>query len=218
MGKCLIIDDIQFKDIENIIFDLGGVIVKIDYSEAKKMFEKIGIKDIDNFFNHNFQSSLFDNFDKGNISSTEFQEEFSKLFSANTPPKELFEKAWNSIIVEIPHSNIQLLKKLKTEFKIYLLSNTNEIHQNYLNDMLRKQYNIANIAELFEKIYCSYQLGMRKPDLQIFEKVIEDAKIDPVKTLFIDDTPANIESARKLEFKTFLMPRDKVLSEIITIC
>ena len=188
--------------INNILFDLGGVLYHIDYCATIKAFEKLGIKNFHEHFSQQQQNNLFDHLETGKIGEEEFIKEMKVLLPNCT--KEKIIDAWNALLIGIPQENIQLLKELSKRFRLFLLSNTNSIHINQINKLLYKNYNLKSLDPLFDKVYLSHQIGMRKPNKETFEWVLEDAGILAQETLFIEDSIQHIESAYKLGFQTQL--------------
>ena len=156
----MIIDANNYK---NIIFDLGGVILNIDYSLTEKAFSKLGINDFKTLFSQAQQTQLFDNYEKGFISSTDFRDELKKYLLKNTSEKEI-DTAWNAMLLDLPKERIELLKKTKQTHRTFLLSNTNDIHIETFNTYLKNEFKISDLKSFFEKMYLSYEIGMRKPD------------------------------------------------------
>jgi putative hydrolase of the HAD superfamily len=105
--------------------------------------------------------------------------------------------AWNTLLLDFPLVRVQLLQQLQKNYKVYLLSNTNIIHFWHYTKEFFENYNIQMI-DLFDKLFLSYEIGLHKPDTSIYSYVIEDLGIEPSKTVFIDDSLANIESAAGL--------------------
>ncbi|MCX7986347.1 MAG: HAD family phosphatase [Bacteroidales bacterium] len=201
---------------KNLLLDLGGVLVQIDFWRMTQAFEKLGIYNLEKVYSHKLQTDIFDRFDKGLISEEEFRISLLQTFRIDKKISfAQFDSAWNQIIVDIPESIINCLRNLRKSYKLYLLSNTNSIHIRYLYEYLKKVRAVENFEELFDGVYYSFALGCRKPEDKIFLQVVEDAKVNPSTTLFIDDTYANIETAERLGFQVFLMPQGKLLSDII---
>ena len=186
--------------IKNILFDLGGVLYHIDYQITIKAFEKLGIKDFHKHFCQQQQNNLFDRLETGKISDNDFIKEI-KVLLPNCTREEII-NAWNALLIGMPQENIQLLKDLSNKYRIFLLSNTNLIHINQINKLLHKDYNLKSLEPLFNKIYLSHQIGMRKPNSETFEWVLRDAEILAQETLFIEDSIHHIESANKLGIHT----------------
>jgi len=193
---------------KNIIFDLGGVILNIDYLLAVKAFQGLGINDFDTFLSKAQQKQFFDLFEKGQISSADFRNEL-KTYTRTNLDDTIIDKAWNSMLLDLPQERLDLLKRFKQTHRIFLLSNTNEIHINSFNAYLQKTFNIANLSGHFEKIYLSYKIGMRKPDHEIFDLVLSENKLKPQETIFIDDSVQHIESAKSMGIQTRWLDLDK---------
>lgn len=197
----------MLKGIQNIIFDLGGVILDIDFTLTIQAFEHLQIKSSD-FFSVN-QPHFLTQLETGEISPEEFYDavrDFSKKNISNNKIRD----AWNALLLTTPKERIDAIKRLKNNFQIYLLSNTNQIHQDYFTEYYRKNHQVL-FEELFHKDYYSHQMGLRKPNLQIFDTVIKNHNLFPGETLFIDDSLANIEGAHNAGLKTWhLTPGESI--------
>jgi glucose-1-phosphatase len=198
--------------ITNIVFDWGGVITNINYHATVDAFSKIGHYNFEKFFTHHHQDNLFKNFEKGLVKPEELITSISNEIGKDISRKDI-EIAWCAMLLDTPPARLEILKKLKDKYKIYLLSNTNSIHANYYTNLLRKLYNI-DFPFLFQKVYYSYEVGMRKPDLEIFEFVITDSRLDPQSTLFIDDTEINIQSADAVGMQALFLKSDYSIEKI----
>lgn len=193
---------IHTNNYKNIIFDLGGVILNIDYFLTEKAFSKLGISDFKSLFSQAQQTQLFDNYEKGFISSNDFRTELKKYLPKNISNQEI-DNAWNAILLDLPIERIELLEKFKTTHRTFLLSNTNDIHIETFNQYLQKDFAIPDLSNLFEKMYLSYKIGMRKPDSEIFELVLKENNLKPNETLFIDDSIQHVEAAKKLGINAY---------------
>ncbi|OQY02321.1 MAG: hypothetical protein B6I20_07015 [Bacteroidetes bacterium 4572_117] len=188
------------SNIKNIIFDLGGVIMNLDVDKTILAFKDLGMTDVVNDTNLYYKNPIFNDFETGKISETGFLDELGKLLGPNATHKKI-KQAWNAMILDIPKDRINFTLNLKDKYRVFLLSNTNSIHQTKFESEF-KQQNDFLFAKLFEKIYYSHKLGMRKPGEEIFNFVIKDSKLKAKKTLFIDDSDQNIATAKKLGIKT----------------
>ena len=193
------IDTNRYK---NIIFDLGGVILNIDYSLTVKAFRDLGLNDFDTLFSQAQQKQLFDLYEKGQITSVDFRNEI-KTYCKTTVDYTNINDAWNAMLLDLPLPRLDILKIMKQTHRTFLLSNTNEIHIDTFNDYLQTNFKIADLSGYFEKLYLSYKVGMRKPDAEIFELLLEENNLTPDETLFIDDSMQHIESAQKLGIHTY---------------
>jgi glucose-1-phosphatase len=200
--------------IKNIIFDLGGVILNIDFPKAVEEFRKLGVADIDKIYTGYIQSSFFDSYDKGLISDPDFIIGLKKYIPSPVSDQQVC-NAWNSMILDFPEDRIELLKNLKKKFRLFLLSNTNSIHYPVYNKQLKDKFGIPDLSNLFEKVYYSFQMGLRKPDPEIFNRVTIENNLVPDETLFIDDSPLNLEAAEKLGLKTLLFKSSDLLRNVL---
>lgn len=201
------------QHINAIIFDLGGVILNIDYQLPVKAFKKLGIDDFSSHFSQAAQSSLLDDYETGKISSEEFLNEIRTFVRPEFGDREIIQ-AWNSILLDLPENRLFTLEKAAENHRIFLLSNTNDLHIQEFNAYLLEEHNLPSLEPFFESLYLSYEVGLRKPDRRIFEYVLQDAGLDPQSTLFIDDSVQHIQSAAELGINTYLL-KDEELSDFL---
>jgi len=203
------------SEIKNIIFDLGGVIINLDYARTIDEFNKLSVKPFETIFTQLQQSPLFDQFDKGAITETAFFEEIKKSLLPGTSKEEILH-AWNAMLLDFPIHRLQLLTKLKTKYRLFLLSNTNETHVAQLEAILYKQHGFKKLEPFFEKVYYSNRTGMRKPDPEIFDLVLNENKLNKNETIFIDDSPQHIQGAMNAGIKAYYLSKGKDVSELIS--
>ena len=184
-------------NIKNIIFDLGGVILDIDYQRTLNEFKKLGVNNLENLFTLTSQTELFNKLDCGLISEDEFRATFKQHI--NTPiSKSQIDFAWNALLLEWNMERLSLLENLMPNYKIFLLSNTNAIHSKVYNQKLMNLTNGKDLKHFFHKVYYSYEVGLRKPNPEIFKLLLNENSLLANETLFIDDTAEHINSARNL--------------------
>ena len=183
------------KKSKAIIFDLGAVILNIDYQKTIDGFTKLGIKKAATLYSKKVQNNLFNEIETGKISRQKFLTELRK--QTDNANIKLIEQAWNSMLLDLPEERLELIKKLKSNYEIYLLSNTNTIH---IEAFKKKLGNVKwlSFSNLFDKMYLSHELGLRKPDVKIFKCILKDQKLKAEEVFFIDDSPQHISSAKKL--------------------
>ena len=188
------------KQFDTIIFDLGGVLIDIDYQATTNGFRNLGVADFELQYNQLQQESLFDSFEKGEISGQHFINKLMDIVPKGISPNQIV-AAWNAMLGDFPLKKIELLEQTRETQQTFLLSNTNEIH---MPIVYRNWNNVSNLTfnELFEKVYLSFEIGKRKPDIETFHWVIEENNLNPEKTLFIDDSPQHIEGAKNVGLKT----------------
>lgn len=193
---------------KNIIFDLGGVLLNIDYSLTTKAFSTLGLGNFNDLFSKATQSQLFDLYEKGLISSDEFRKRIKTYFDKPIDDGTI-DDAWNSMLLDFPTHRFDLLKKTKATHRTFLLSNTNDIHINKFSEYLQRDFGMTDLSDYFEKVYLSYKVGMRKPDAEIFEMVLAENGLKAEETLFIDDSDQHIEGAKKLGIQTHWLNLEK---------
>ncbi len=179
-----------------IIFDLGGVLLNIDFSLTQQALEKLGMNNVALYYGKYIQAGFFDRLDKGEIHEHELFHELRKLLDNNVTDDQL-RQAWNAMILDFPFQRIQLLKKFKQTHRTFLLSNTNTVHYPVYQGILAG-FGEDSIESLFHHVYLSFMEGMRKPDSDFFMKLITEQSLEPATTLFIDDTEMHVEAARNV--------------------
>jgi len=197
----------MLNGVKNIILDLGGVIINLDQELTHTAFQKLFPDNYETLHQESLKINLFEEYEVGNISTNDFIAHFQQ-FNPVVTPNQIVE-AWNSMLLDIPVSRIELINKLKEKYNVYLLSNTNEIHFNHIHNYVKNEHNIPNFKGLFHTAYLSQEIGMRKPSVHIFQYVLGHSKLDPKKTLFIDDSEEHILSAKQLGIKTHHLNLEK---------
>lgn len=187
----------MIEGIKHIIFDLGGVILNIDYANPQKEFAKLGVKNVEALYSKQSQTELFDNLETGKINEGQFVNEVQKLIGNEIHHQDII-KAWNSILLDFPLRRLQILQQLQLHFDLYLCSNTNEIHEKAFNEILKSTCGFPSLGIFFDKLYLSHRIGLRKPDPQIFQLILKENNLNANETLFLDDSIQHIEAARKL--------------------
>lgn len=183
--------------VKNIIFDLGGVIIDIDYNLAAKAFKDLGIVDFDNFYSKAKQSTLFDDFEKGFISNEDFRMQLRSYLPSSITDLQI-DNAWNAMLLGIPASRIDFIQQIAAKYRIFLLSNTNRIHIEAFTIYNDEKFGNGYFESIFEYCYFSSDIGMRKPDAEIFEFVLSENGLLKEETIFIDDSIQHIDGALKI--------------------
>lgn len=205
----------DLNKIDAIIFDFGGVLINIDYHNTVDAFRSLGIPNFDKKFAQAQQTEIFDLYETGQITSESFLQGLQEFLPAIVDQQKLVD-AWNAMILDVPNEVPSFLKNLKEAGKkLFLLSNTNEIHINYA---LKKWKSTTELEmdQLLNHIYLSHEIELRKPDLAIFEYVLSDQGLQPDRTLFIDDSIQHIESAKSMGIKTHHLTKQSDLYEIFS--
>ncbi|GHU61949.1 hydrolase [Bacteroidia bacterium] len=188
--------------IENILFDLGNVIINIDAELTKKAFINLGFTNFSDFYTLFSQVDVFNKFDTGKCEPSDFRDAIRRISPVALTDAQI-DKAWCAMLLNFPDENIALLKNLRKRYKLYLLSNTNKIHIDYYYQYLQKEKGDPLIPSLFDQVFYSHEIGYRKPDAAAFEYVLKAANISAENTLFIDDLLPNVEAARKVGLEAY---------------
>ena len=195
---------------KNIIFDLGGVLLDIDYQKTIDAFKNLGIENFEAMFSQFKADELFEKLETGHVSETDFYSAIIKR-TENPITNEEIDHAWNALILNFRAKSLDLLEQLSAHYKLYLLSNTNSIHLKYFKKLFTKETGKPLLDAYFVKAWYSNEVGLRKPNQDIFEFVLQDENLKAEETLFIDDTFINIETAQRLGFKTHLLkPTERI--------
>jgi len=205
---------IDLKGIRNIVLDLGGVILELDVNKSIELLKELGLPGEENLDIIFSKYTFFLKFETGKISPDEFINNLSAQLGDHTP-KEKIIKAWNAMILGFQPDTLKLLSKLKEEYRMFLLSNTNALHEVYYNDLLHMKHGIPNLTDIFEKVYYSHDVNMRKPDLEIFQHVLVDSQLNARETLYIDDTEVHVKAAMEAGIQAYHLRLPQRITEVL---
>jgi putative hydrolase of the HAD superfamily len=189
------------------------VITDLHLDATKRAFHELKLAIYDESVPHNPHHELFIPLEIGKISPEEFRNKIRDS-SASPISDDSIDNAWNALLGELPPERWHILEKASKYYNTYLLSNTNAIHQPYYYGRIQEWYGKYGFEHLFIKSYFSHILGMRKPNADIFQYVIDDAGLLPQETMFIDDFIENIETARHLGFQTIHLQAPLTLVDV----
>jgi FMN phosphatase YigB (HAD superfamily) len=202
------------SEIKNIIFDLGGVIINLDIPKTIAEFNKISQKPFESIYTQMQQTPLFDLFDKGQIPENDFFKTLRETLNQEIPDEALV-FAWNAMLLDFPLERLNLLTRLKSKYRLFLLSNTNETHINEFEKQLFATRGYRDLTSFFEKVYYSCRMNMRKPNTEIFEYVLAENNLIPAETLFIDDSVQHIEGALKTGIKAHYLAKGTEVEDLL---
>ena len=201
------------NEIENIIFDLGGVIIDLNIDNTFKEFSDLFNKDITSeILTDHDKYGFFKEFEIGKISDHEFRNQIRKLAGFNIDNKEI-DQAWTAMLMDIPKDRISWIYEATEKYNCVVLSNTNSIHANYFEDYFNDVTPFGYPKDVWQKLYYSHEIGERKPDMASFIHVLQDSGFTPEKTVLFDDLKENLESAAKLGIKTEYVERNQLRRE-----
>ncbi|MCD6063729.1 MAG: HAD-superfamily hydrolase, subfamily variant 3 [Flavipsychrobacter sp.] len=198
--------------IRHIIFDLGGVLLNLDYNLTENAFVSGGMSNFGELYSQLRQTPVFDDFETGRIGKDEFIDTLKKHCDMG---EEDICVAWNAMLLDFPLRRLQLLQQLRLHYDLVLLSNTNEIHEEAFNEILMRTHGIPNIGVFFDKVYLSHRIGQRKPSAGVFQMILDDTGFKPEQTLFIDDSPQHIEGAKVLGIQTIWLEKGMTIEDTI---
>jgi putative hydrolase of the HAD superfamily len=187
--------------IDNLIFDFGDVFINLDKKATPKALMKLGLEKWNSKID-----ALNINFEKGLISKRDFLLGLNQLVP-NATQKEVLE-AWNAVLLDFPEYRLEFLEIVSKKYRLFLLSNTDSIHITHFKDRNGDEF-YNRFCNCFEKVYFSFDLGMRKPDVEIYQFVIDENKLDPERILFVDDNFDNIEGAKKAGLQVWHLQKGK---------
>jgi epoxide hydrolase-like predicted phosphatase len=194
------------SSVKNIIFDFGGVICDLEIQRSVEKFKAFGKPKNENNESREEQDRNFEHlvsiYETGLITTQEFRNEIRNHYQV-PPSDQAIDDAWNALLVGIPEPRIQLLEEIRNNYRLFLLSNSNEIHYlKYSND-LRQKFGYPDFNALFENTYFSWRLHLRKPDPAIFRWVLDKNNLVPSQTAFIDDTLIHVKVALELGINAY---------------
>lgn len=201
-----------FSGIEAIAFDIGDVLVDISYDQTVSRFQSLSNFDFQKVLGYSKQFELFNQYERGELTTSDFIAQLKKYLREDVTEEQI-QAAWNGMLVHFPPRKIDLLMRLKSQYRLFALSNINELHVNEVNRRIQLMYGVSPFASFFEEAIYSNEVGMRKPEARIYEYLIKKANIAPANILFIDDKLENIKAAEILGISTIhLTDRNKLLS------
>jgi glucose-1-phosphatase len=193
---------LKIDPVKNLIFDLGGVIIDLNVEKTKEAFALMSGKPISEVQEILASSSEFLLYEKGLISDQEFRNSVRHMLKTDATDLEI-DAAWNAMLGGIPGNRIELLKKLRNNYQLFLLSNTNNIHLVCFNEIVKSACGSSSLNPYFDRAYFSHIVNMRKPDAEIYNLVLNDNNLLAHETLFLDDNTSNLEGASQLGIQTY---------------
>lgn len=190
-----------------IVFDLGGVVIDLDYNATIRAFQELGSKDFQELYSQALQSDLFDRYETGHISGLYFINKLKELLPQHLTPNEIV-AAWNAMILEFQPEKLKFLEEIKNTHTTALLSNTNDLHIDYVRRKLKK-VSEKPLEDYFHYTFLSHEIKARKPHAETFLYVCRQMEASPEKVLFIDDSIQHIEGAKKAGLNAILFPQNK---------
>ena len=205
---------LKFSSVKNIVFDLGGVILNINFQNTYDSFAKLAQRDTADIFKRFEELQVFQKFEAGAYGNEEFRNLMRSEINPQLHDVEI-DKAWNAMLLDIPLERIQLIQSLKEKYNVFLLSNTNDIHIHHINQILKATCGIDDLRRLFHKAFYSYEIKLAKPGRPVYDYVINDQNLKAEETLFLDDNVDNIAGANNAGWQTIHVTERNNIIEII---
>ena len=201
------------NNIKNIIFDLGGVFIDINYQKTEVAFINAGITNFNDLYNQHLASSVFEDLETGKIIPSFFYNELRNISKTQLSDSTI-KSAWNAMLGDFWPNEINWLASIKNKYRLFLYSNTYQIHYETFTTLFQQETGKGSFDEYFIKAYYSHTFGLRKPYAASFQKILEEQQITAAETLFIDDTLVNIEGAKEAGLQTIHLAPPKRVSEL----
>lgn len=200
------------RPVKNIIFDLGGVILNIDLRKTQDAFTALGVKNIDEVFRMGHIGSFFKSYETGTIDDAAFIASVQNLAGIKLAPETVIE-AWNALLIDFPPERINFLKKISSKYRLFLLSNTSALHHARFHELFTQEFG-GSLDDLFAKAYYSHIIKLHKPDTAAYKLIIDENRLDPGETLFIDDSTVNVEGAERAGLQGIHLAPDKTILDL----
>lgn len=185
----------------------------IDYDLTKQAFIDLGVSDFDHMYSQAAANELFQQLEKGTITPEEFREVLKEQTGLSLSEEEIH-TAWNALLLDFRKSSLEYLKMLKQRANLILLSNTNAIHRDAFIKIYDELKAGSPFNEYFHHCFYSFDIGYRKPDAACFKWVLNETGIRADETVFIDDSPQNIEAAQALGIHSILLGEGQLIEEL----
>ena len=183
-----------------MIFDLGGVLVDLDWQRCVDAFKAIGADKMEQILSTTHQEGFLLDYEQGLITTDDFRNQVRAITERKVSDSEV-DAAMNALLVGLPEEKLQLILALKKKYKIFMLSNTNETSYTYIVENYFEKRG-KKVEEYFDKVYLSYEMGLSKPDKRIYQQILDESGFAPQECLFLDDSEANLIPPREMGLHT----------------
>jgi glucose-1-phosphatase len=201
------------SNIKNIIFDLGGVILDLSVDHTLQSFSALSGIDQQTVEKIFVSTPEFFLYEKGQLTDAEFRDFVKKVYRMSATDEQL-DASWNAMLRGMPIKKLELLDHLRSKYNVFLLSNTNNIHHEYINKVMMPAVSPGRpLEDFFHRAYYSHKMKMRKPDAEIFEQVLDENNLVAAETLFLDDNASNITGAAGVGIQTVFVDSPNLMLE-----
>ena len=183
----------------HLLFDFGGVLIDLDYDATPAALRRLSRAGSTVEYSQARQAELFDRFETGHLSPAEFRDGLRRSYDLDATDEQL-DAAWHAMLLDVPAERLALIGELRARgHQTALLSNTNALHIAEINRRLAGRYGFKHgIADVLDRVFYSQEVGLRKPGEEIFRHALDEMGWQAVDTLFIEDSPQHVATARRL--------------------
>jgi putative hydrolase of the HAD superfamily len=201
--------------IKNVLFDLGNVLFDLDLSRIDTGFRQLMGAPYDQVHDQLLARRFFNLYETGGISTEEFVHTLCHAVEPVLSPESVV-AVWNSIFLDFPKARLDMLLQLRQTHSVFLLSNINELHADWIDAYMLRTHGLSDYRALyFDGAYYSHLIRLRKPDADAFEYVLADAEMDPRETVFIDDVPENVAGAEAVGMRALCKSPEVDVAQLI---
>jgi len=173
----------------------------LDFTKTHQAFSRLSGIPAEELKGKIHTNEFFNKYEQGLMTDLDFRDALREFLCCSTDDDNL-DRAWNAMLVGIAKERLDVLEQLKTKYNTFLLSNTNGIHLQAVNDIVFKTSGEKQLDSFFHKAYYSHLMKMRKPNQDIFLSVLEENDLLPGETLFMDDIFENVQGAKSVGIQT----------------
>jgi glucose-1-phosphatase len=203
---------IDQSKVKNVILDLGGVLVDIDPELTVNALQRIVQPHLVHTLRWDEIPEVVYAMETGKWDKRKFMEHFNQVCKTDVIEEEIVD-AWCAMVLEFPHQRVEMVKLLAEKYNVYLLSNTNAIHIKYFEKEFKNRYNFS-LHKLFTNVYYSSEIGLRKPEVECFNHVLNHAGIKPEETIMVDDMEINCMGAEAAGLQSLKVPDNSGLEAV----
>ena len=193
---------IDISKIEAIVFDLGGVIINLYEERTYEAFAELGSMPVEEVKEKALTEKYFKDYETGHIDDPTFRAHLRESLRFEGQD-EFLDEAWNAMLGAIPKAKLELLDKLRSKYKLFVMSNTNTIHVRRFLKICDYVSPEKDFYGYFDKVYLSNEVGARKPDARAWQVILDEQPISVEGMIFIDDKLVNIQAASELGFQVY---------------
>lgn len=176
--------------INTIIFDFDNVFMNIDRHATVEALKKLGLKEWNDEIEH-----ITTKLEKGKLTEVQFMIEMKKLIP-NAQIEDI-RAAWHSSLLDFPLARLEFLQKLSHKYRLFLIGNFDEILIAKFEHKIGYTFT-REFYQCFEKVYFSFEIGLRKPEPEAFTYILKKHEVSPKRALYVDDSKENTDIAASL--------------------